>query len=243
MGQMISISMSEGSADAYLAGPDDAPAAILFYMDAIGIRDDLTRMADRIAEWGYRVLLPDVFYRWAPYGPFDPHEIVRNPEALKPLLRLNRKLTNDLVKADAELFLNALVSKAPKAHRFGTVGYCLGGRCAFVTAAMAGDRVRLAASFHAGELAPDRDDGAQHLVGGIKSKFYAGIAEHDQYFDGPEEGRLAAALRGAGIDHTIEIYKGVHHGFAVYGTAAYDESASERHWRTLKALAAEHLAA
>ncbi len=44
-------------------------------MDAGGIRPTLVDMAQRLADAGYAVLLPDLFYRYGPYGPFVPKEV------------------------------------------------------------------------------------------------------------------------------------------------------------------------
>lgn len=64
-GTSVNIPTQDGSADAYLAHPDDNTAhpAVLFYMDAIGLRPRLKEMADRLAGAGYTVLVPNLLYR------------------------------------------------------------------------------------------------------------------------------------------------------------------------------------
>src|SRR3954470_7753061 len=61
----LDIQMPDGVADAYLARPDEGERhpGVLFIMDAYGLRPRIEEMADRIAERGYAVLAPNVFYR------------------------------------------------------------------------------------------------------------------------------------------------------------------------------------
>ncbi|MEL4486176.1 dienelactone hydrolase family protein, partial [Shewanella algae] len=51
--------------------------AIIFYMDAGSIRPATLAMAARLSEAGFVVLLPDLFYRYGPYGPLDPKEVFK----------------------------------------------------------------------------------------------------------------------------------------------------------------------
>lgn len=64
-GTAVDIRTEDGVADAYLAHPGDgAPRpGVLLYQDAFGLRPHLRAMADRLAEAGYTVLVPNVFYR------------------------------------------------------------------------------------------------------------------------------------------------------------------------------------
>src|SRR5580700_7858122 len=60
--------------------------AVLFYMDGIGIRPALFRMAERLANAGYYVLLPDLFYRAGPYEPMDAKTVFSDPEKRSMLM-------------------------------------------------------------------------------------------------------------------------------------------------------------
>ncbi|TIT87830.1 MAG: dienelactone hydrolase family protein, partial [Mesorhizobium sp.] len=71
--QEIEIETRDGKAKAGLFRPAAAArAGVILYMDIFGPRPTLDQMAERLAGHGYAVLLPDLFYRSVPYGPFDP---------------------------------------------------------------------------------------------------------------------------------------------------------------------------
>ena len=60
----IVIPVPDGTAEAYVAGPDDRSSpGVLFFMDAFGLRPQIEDMLVRIAGWGYTVLAPNVFHR------------------------------------------------------------------------------------------------------------------------------------------------------------------------------------
>ena len=56
------------------------------------------------------------------------------------------------------------------------------------------------------------------------------MAEIDHTFDAAQQARLEDALTQAGVQYTLDVYKGARHGFAVTGHLVYDKDASERHW-------------
>ena len=68
------VATPDGRAGAQLLLPSGTGpwAGVLFYMDGLGIRPGLVGMAHRLAEEGYAVLLPDLYYRCGDYAPFDP---------------------------------------------------------------------------------------------------------------------------------------------------------------------------
>src|SRR3954466_1600458 len=94
----LDIQTPDGVADAYLTRPDDGGRhpGVLFIMDAFGLRPRIEEMADRIAERGYAVLAPNVFYRAgrAPVLPFpDMSEEGARGEFFKAVRPLMDELT------------------------------------------------------------------------------------------------------------------------------------------------------
>ena len=98
-----------------------------------------------------------------------------------------------------------------------------------------------AASFHGGNLASDAPDSPHRSVATIKARVYVGVAGVDRSFPPEQSARLAEALRAAEIDHIIENYVGMQHGWAVPDHGVYDEAGAERHWKRLTTFFGETL--
>jgi carboxymethylenebutenolidase len=231
----VKIKTSDGVADANLFHPSGAgpwPGVVL-YMDAFSIRPALNGIAARLASHGYFVLMPDLFYRSAPYTPVNIADIGKDGPERTRLMQMVSTTTNMLVARDTIAFMNFLKSQKQVAGKIGTVGYCMGGGFALSAAGNFPDLVAAAASFHGGRLATDAPDSPHLLAPKIRGKLYIGIAGIDPHFTSEEKNRLEAALNTAHVPHTTELYEGVRHGFAVPDHPAYDKNASERHWQKL----------
>jgi carboxymethylenebutenolidase len=124
----------------------------------------------------------------------------------------------------------------------GAVGYCMGGARALNAAAAFPGRIKAAASFHGGNLASDAADSPYHHAGRIKARVYVGSAGVDKSFPPEQSARLAEALREAKVDHIIENYVGMAHGWCVPDHGVYDAAGAERHWKRLVGFFAETLA-
>ncbi len=83
----IQIKTRDGNCPTYVYRPSSgAPwPAVLVYMDGLGIRPAMLELGQRLADDGYFVLLPDLFYRSGPYEPMDPHSVFADPEKRKVL--------------------------------------------------------------------------------------------------------------------------------------------------------------
>jgi carboxymethylenebutenolidase len=240
--QTIDIPTTDGTADAYLVAPTTGGPhpGVLMYMDAYGLRPRLLQMAARLASAGYVVLAPNVFYR-AGRAPLIDSSRLRDPEhkakVWLTLGRLLKGLTPDLSRQDAVAYTTRLVTDpgvAPGA--IGVVGYCMGGPLAFRTAADHPDKVAAIATFHGGNLASEAPDSPHLLVDEIKAEVYVAHSDNDASIPPEQQERLEAALTRAGVSHLCELYEGAAHGFTMADTAAYDEAATERHWRNLVGL-------
>jgi carboxymethylenebutenolidase len=241
--QDIVIQTEDGSAKAGLFHPDHQPAAaagVILYMDAFGPRPALDAMAERLAREGYIVLMPDLFYRFGAYGPFDARTAFSEEKSRSALMGMIRGTSQEMTRRDSAAFLDVL-TRAGATGRIGTVGYCMGGGRAITAAAAYPDRIAAAASFHGGHLAGDAPDSPHRHVATIKGRVYVGSAGVDASFPPEQAALLAEALRRAEIDHVIENYVGMAHGWTVSDHSVYDERGAERHWNRLLTLFGETL--
>jgi carboxymethylenebutenolidase len=243
--QDITIATRDGTAKAGLfrsgsaSGGGQQPGVIL-YMDAFGPRPALDGMAERLAEAGYVVLVPDLFYRSGAYGPFDAATGFKDPATRGKIMGLLHATTQAMTAEDSGAFIEAL-TKGGATGRIGTVGYCMGGARAITAAATYPDRIAAAASFHGGNLAGDAPDSPHLLAPSIKGRVYVAMAGVDNSFPPEQSARLAEALRTAGVDHAMENYVGMAHGWAVSDHAVYDRAGAERHWKRMLAFFGESL--
>ena len=227
----LDITTQDGVADAYLARPDDDPhPAVLLIMDAYGLRPQIEAMADRIAEQGYVVLAPNVFYRDV-RGELLTTEEIAGGNAFKKVMPLVRGLTPDVIVRDGPAYFDAL-GDGPLA----ITGYCMGGRAGWHLAAAYPDRVAALGGFHVGSLVTDSEDSPHHKAGDIAAEIYFGHADNDRSMNPEQIATLDGALDDAGVRHRTEVYEGAAHGYTMADTPAYDEAAAERHYRELFAL-------
>jgi carboxymethylenebutenolidase len=174
---------------------------VIFFMDGLGIRPVLHDMAQRLADAGYVVLLPDLFYRAGPYAPIDAHELFTsgNRDALKPLMG---STDNQRAAQDSEAFLDHLLGRDDvSGAKVGTTGYCMGGGVSLTVAGTYPDRVAAAASFHGGRLATDADTSPHRLVDRITGRVYIGAADNDASYPPEMAATLVEALMAAHVEH------------------------------------------
>jgi carboxymethylenebutenolidase len=167
--------------------------------------------------------------------------VFTNPSERERIFAMIAKVTPDFMAADAAAFFDYLAGRPEvRGERFGTTGYCMGGRTSLIVAGRVPERVAAAMSFHGGGLASD-DPGSPHLLADrIQAAVYVGAAENDPSFTTEAAETLDKALTAAGVEHTIEWYSAAH-GFAVPDNAPYDAAAAERHWQATAAFFGKHL--
>ena len=167
----VDIETPDGVADAYLTRPDDDERhpGVLFVMDAYGVRPRIEQMADRIAERGYAVLAPNVFYRAgrSPVLPFpDMSDEGARADFFKSVRPLMGQLTPERLAADGGAYLDELATVAD--GPVAITGYCMGARVGLRIAAAHPDRVAALAGFHGGGLATDDPDSPHRSVGALR---------------------------------------------------------------------------
>lgn len=237
----ISLPTDDGDARAFVFTPNDGagpwPGAILV-MDAPAIRPAMFEMGERLAEAGYYVILPDMFWR---AGPYDPPDIkaarAGDPAAVAQFQKLRGSTGAGRQMTDVKACLDWL-AKEPRVagEKVGITGYCMGGGIALRAAGTFPDRIAAMASFHGGNMATDDEKSPHRLAGNITAKVLVAGADEDSGFDEAQKDRLAACLKDAGVDAEVSIWAGCKHGWVPTDMAVYNKDGAERHWRELIAL-------
>ena len=218
------------SFNAWLAEPEGTPkGAIVVIQEIFGVNEGIRRKADHWASLGYIGIAPDLFWRLEPGVELDPDV----PEQFQQALGLMQRLDQDKAIADIEACIRDARRRLAEGGRVGAVGYCLGGRLAFMTST----RTDIDASVAYYGVGLEGLMGEKHAIARPLLLHIAG-ADH---FVTPDK----QALIHEGLDDhpkvRIEDYPGEDHGFAAeMGNRRSEEAARLADSRT-EAFFAEHV--
>ncbi|MDQ8757029.1 dienelactone hydrolase family protein [Sphingosinicella sp. LHD-64] len=194
----------DGAFGAYLAEPAGTPkGAIVVIQEIFGVNEGIRRKCDHWARLGYLAVAPDLFWRLQPGVELDPDV----PEQFQEALGLMQKFNQDQGIRDIEATIRAARARLPEGGKVGAVGYCLGGRLAYMTAA----RTDIDATVGYYGVNLDALLGEKHAIAHPLLLHIAG-ADH---FVTPDKQKI---IHEGLDDHprvTIHDYPGEDHGFAV----------------------------
>jgi carboxymethylenebutenolidase len=236
----IDVKTEGGTAEAYLYTPSSGAGpwpGVIYLTDIMGIRPAFRQMAQRLADEGYIVLLPNVFYRGAKLPVLDFVPQMGDERTMKRMGELRAALPNDRMGPDGADYADFLLAqKNVKGPVVGVVGYCFTGQMAVRAAAAAPDTVAAAASFHGGGLYTDQPDSPHLLLSKIKARLYFGHAVQDRSMPAETIAKFEAALKAWPGKSESETYEGALHGWCVPGRAeVYNEKQAERAFAKLTA--------
>ncbi len=237
----IEMPTADGMMDGFVCHPDEGGVfpAVIMYMDAPGIREELRDMARRIGTVGYYVMLPNMYYRTGREGAygFDPLTIRSDDNERQKMFKVMHTLTNARVVDDTKSILDHIrTAPAAAAGPVGCVGYCMSGQYVVSVAAAYPDDMAAIASYYGVGIVTDGENSPHLSAKQIKGELYLAFAENDQYVPQSVVDSLPGILTAAGVKHRVEIYPGTEHGFAFPARPVYVKPAAERHWERMFAL-------
>jgi carboxymethylenebutenolidase len=233
--RQIEIVTPDGRMSTFICHPErDSPhPAIIIFMDAPGIREELRDMARRLGTVGYYVMLPNLYYR-SNVEELASAAAAANVDIRQKALQLMATINIPLVMQDVDALLAfAGQDKAASRGPMGCVGYCMSGQYAINAAVRHKQRIRAAASMYGVALVSDKPDSPHLAPQRTDARLYFGCAEKDQYAPPEMIDRLRAEIAAKGGNAEVEIYPGTGHGFAFPSRPVYDKPAGERHWERL----------
>ena len=221
--QWIDIKSPDGAYGAYLSLPPagKGPGIVLFE-EIFGVNRHIRAVADQYALDGFVVLAPDVFWRAGArlefgYEGEDRERAVANMKSLDP-----KKAAEDIKTTVA-----ASRARPEVAGKVAALGYCMGGRLAYIAAATAG--VDAAVSFYGGAIHDQLE-----RVPSIKCPMQFHYGEKDTGIPLEAVEKVKAAFKGKNAE--FHIYA-AGHGFNCWDRSAYHApSAALAHGRSLEFL-------
>jgi carboxymethylenebutenolidase len=229
---MIEIAALEGDVrfPAYLAEPVGRPrAAVIVIQEIFGVNAGIRRKCDGWAESGYLALAPDLFWRLQPGVELDPDI----PDQFQVALGLMGRFNQDQGIRDIEAAIREARKQLAPNGKVGCVGFCLGGRLAFMTSS----RTDVDASVG---YYPVGIDGLLHEKHAISRPLMLHIAGAD-HFVGPEIQRAMHEGLDTHPRVTLHDYPGEDHGFAAETGKRRSEEAAQLADRRTEAFFAKHL--
>lgn len=236
MGEMVKINALGEDAlfPAYMAGSEASPsAAIIVIPEIFGVNPGIRQKCDRLAAEGYLAVAPDIFWRFAPGVELNPDVEAELQQAFGYFGKYD---ANDGIR-DIEAVIHAIrggLAGQDPVQKVGCVGYCLGGRLAYMAAA----RTDISASVGYYGVMIDQMLNESHAIAN-PLMLHIPTADH---FVGPD---AQAAIHAELDNHpkvTLHDYEGLDHGFATEIGDRRDDAGAELADSRTAAFFAEHLA-
>jgi len=216
-GTDTTITGPDGTFGAYLAVPDSRKGpGVVVIQEIFGVNKVIRDIADGLAAQGYFALAPDLFWRIEPNV-----QITDKSEAeWKKAFDFFQKFNVDQGVKDIQTTITHLRGLPGAGPKVGTMGYCLGGLLAFLSAT----RTNTDASVGYYGVNIDR-----HLAekDKIKKPLLLHIAGKDQFVPPVAQTQVIDGLKGIhGV--TIHTYPECDHAFARVGGQHYDKKAADQ---------------
>ena len=227
----ITLEVADGTKmQTYVARPQVAPQkGIIVVQEAFGVNDYMKRTTQRFAPNGFLAIAPEMFHRSAPAG-FE--AAYTDYPSIQPHMRA---LTLEGQSADLKTCFDWLVAQGVPANKIAVIGFCMGGRVAFL--ANADLPLAASVSFYGGGIMQTLSErvsdlhAPQLLVWGGKDGHIL-----------PEQTRaLADALVAAGKPFIEATFSEAGHGFACDARESYHAPSAKVAFALADAFLAEHL--
>ena len=211
----ITINGRDGDFSAYLSTPATGSGpGLLVIQEIFGVNQSMRQMCDAFAAQGFFALCPDIFWRQEPGIQITD----KTDEEWQKAFQLFQGFDVDKGVEDLKDSLAALRGLDACSGKAGTVGYCLGGKLAFLMATRSDAECNI--GYYGVGLAELLGE-----VAAISTPLMLHVAEQDEYCPPEAQAKLRDSL-GSHPQTTLHSYPGMPHAFARAGGVHYDADAA-----------------
>jgi carboxymethylenebutenolidase len=202
-----------GAFSAYIAFPEVTPApAVIVIQEIFGVNQELRDKCDLLAKEGFIAICPDLFWRMEPGVELTD----QTEEEWEKAFNFFNNFDVDLGVEDLAATSHTIKGHADCTGKVGCIGYCLGGKLAYLMAARTS--IDASVSYYGvglDELLSEADT--------ISNPLMLHIAEEDEYVSKDAQTIIKDGLKGHPAI-TIHSYPGANHAFARGGGVHYNEA-------------------
>jgi carboxymethylenebutenolidase len=217
-GRDVTVRAADGGRfGAYLAEPPARPApGIIVLQEIFGVNAYVRGVVDHLAAGGFLAIAPDLFWRQEPNVKLDGSIAADRDRAMALFKGLDERLAVE----DGAAAVRFLRELAPACTgNIGVVGYCLGGKLAYLIAARC--EIDAAVSYYGVSIQAALDEASR-----IRAPVLLHIAGADHLCPPQVQAQIIDSLAPYHDRIQIHVHPGAGHGFARTGGATYDPVAA-----------------
>lgn len=233
--EFVNLKVSDGTEmRAYVVHPEGKPkGAMMVFQEIFGINSHIRDVTERYAKQGYLAVAPELFHRFAPN-----FECGYSNEEIQNAIQYLGKLTGEGLEADIRATFDFIQSQGKLAT--GSVGYCMGGRCAFLAALIV--PIACGVSYYGGGIAPNQFmPGLIDRAGEMKAPMLMFWGGKDGMIPPEAVQSVTGALRAAGKTFANVEFSWADHGFFCNERGSYDKAAAAQAWPLTLAFLETHI--
>jgi carboxymethylenebutenolidase len=225
--------------EGYLTQPeaDGKYPAVVVIQEVWGVNSHIQSVADRLPSRGYVGLAPAIFHR-------EGRMTLGLHEEMQTAIARMGRCTDSNIIADVRTAVEFLKSQPfVQPDRIGIVGFCFGGRVAYLAACNLSD-IKATVSFYPGRLlVPLGGEGPSPLAqtSKLRSPVLGLFGEEDQNPTIEDVAKVEAELKKQKKSYQFHMYPGCGHGFHCDGRASYRPEPARDAWGKAVAFFDKHL--
>lgn len=208
---------------------------LVVVMEAFGLNSNIKSLTERFAAEGFAAIAPNLYFR-------QPNNVV-GYDNLPGAIKLMGSLTDDQIVADMTAAINHLKAMKEVKPKFGTTGFCMGGRVAFLTAVRNPD-VYATAPYYGGGMTRAGQPGGKaptEYAANLKGPVLAFFGGKDAFIPMAEVDKFRDALNQAGKPAEIVLYADADHGFMCDDRPSYHAAHAKEAFPKTVAFFKQHL--
>jgi carboxymethylenebutenolidase len=180
---------------------------LVVVMEAFGLNDHIRNITNRFAAEGFVAIAPNLYFR-------TPNNVVGYND-LPGAFRLMGSINDEQVVTDMSASIAFLKGQQNVKPSFGTTGFCMGGRIAFLSACRIPE-VKATVPFYGGGMVSSRQPGVKppiEYADGLKAPVLAFFGGKDAFIPLAEVDQFRDTLRKVGKTAEVVLYPDADHGF------------------------------